>query len=163
MQPIDFASINMEIIDFGPEGQKPLSGFLGWIIGYEADVENVAVFTAVRKGRVPGDSGQFRYRPYKSRHLVPEVILERLFDPAFENFCAFRLCIKYDIAAGDESLDIGKTHRLKQAAKMVHLYRVAANIDGSQKRNVFRHFLECAALTALWSAATCRSFVSVKS
>jgi hypothetical protein len=45
---------------------------------------------------------------------------------------------------------------------MVHLDSVAANIYGSQERNIFRHFLECAALSALWSAATCRSFVSVK-
>src|SRR2546423_4228859 len=44
-----------------------------------------------------------------------------------------------DVAAGDERLHLGKTERLEQTAQMIHLDRVAADIDGAQECYVFRH------------------------
>ena len=45
-----------------------------------------------------------------------------------------------DVAAGDKRLHIGKTERREQAAQMIHLDRVAADIDGAQECYVFRHW-----------------------
>ena len=62
-----------------------------------------------------------------------------LFDLSFQRARVFRSLIKYDVAAGDECLDIREADICEQTAEIIHFNGVAANINRAQKGYVLWH------------------------
>lgn len=65
-----------------------------------------------------------------------------LFDLLLQRLRTFRGRREDDIAAGNERLDVGEPERFEQPAKLIHLHRMAANIDGAEEGEVLGHCRE---------------------
>lgn len=126
-----------------PQFQQFRFCFFTWTRGQEPNVDYIAIRFQFGRGKrfVAADSRQFGGRSYESCYFVAKRIVEMGLYFSFECECFHFLGIEYDIPAGDKGFDICKAQRFKQTAKVIHLYRVAADIDGAQKGNVFQGVL----------------------
>src|SRR5262245_10138891 len=92
-----------------------------------------------RERLVLGDRADLRIRSNERRDFVAERLFKRGLDSPLERLdgCARRT--KDDVAAGDERLDIPEAEPLEFLLECAHRDDAAADIDGSQKRDVTGH------------------------
>src|SRR5262245_24709622 len=78
--------------------------------------------------------------PDKGVDIVPERLLEVLFDLALQLGAILLLAGEDDIAAGDESCHVFEFQLLEERLELTHGWAAFAQVDAAEKGNVAGHF-----------------------
>lgn len=141
-KPIHLASVNAKVIDVRLQSHQLLRRRLVQGVMEKGKVESSGLFKiGGREGLESRNGPQFGLGADEGGDFEAERSVKVLFDCVLKASQVALLRLEHDIAAGDEGLDLAQADGLEQAAQVIHLDGVAADVDGAQEGNKFWHGL----------------------